>query len=256
MSDPVAEKRPVKVCIATPVYGPPASATVSYAYHAAMLSLLRDAGIGFVIRLTNCDLVRARSRAVYEFLQTDATHLLFWDEDTIPPSTQAIGWLVHSGHDMIGLPYPHKKLDWEAVADGVRDEHEQSTLGRQTGADLEALSQTMPLFVKSADGGVEGGIGEVECMGFGFMMLSRSCCERMVEAYRKDLTFTDLVDGRKRETVALFQLIIRADRILLSEDYSFCERWRAIGGKVMVMAAPASHVGRHVYRGQLGALVG
>ena len=41
-------------------------------------------------------------------------------------------------------------------------------------------------------------------------------------------------------------------RTMLSEDYSFCASWRAIGGKVMMYVGPGSpvgHIGSTVFRG-------
>jgi hypothetical protein len=38
----------------------------------------------------------------------------------------------------------------------------------------------------------------------------------------------------------------------LSEDYAFCHRWRAIGGKVWVdLECKLMHLGQHLFRGDL-----
>jgi hypothetical protein len=43
----------------------------------------------------------------------------------------------------------------------------------------------------------------------------------------------------------------------LSEDYAFCRRWRALGGKVHVNTlSDLSHQGNKVYRGSLAAALG
>jgi len=44
-----------------------------------------------------------------------------------------------------------------------------------------------------------------------------------------------------------------ADGEALPEDYSFCKRWRDIGGEIWIdLASRFAHVGTHVYRGDLG----
>ena len=44
--------------------------------------------------------------------------------------------------------------------------------------------------------------------------------------------------------------LIESDGVMLSEDLSFCARWRAMGGQVHAMnSAHVGHVGAFVYRG-------
>jgi hypothetical protein len=95
---------------------------------------------------------------------------------------------------------------------------------------------------------------EIDGLPAGFLMIRRHTLESMVERYRGELEFDDEVDGKLVPTVAIFQLLIRG-RKLLNEDYSFCYRWRDMGGKVHLLMDPASHVGSHVFRGHISGLV-
>ena len=56
---------------------------------------------------------------------------------------------------------------------------------------------------------------------------------------------------------AFFDTMI-ADGQYLPEDYSFCRRWRQIGGEIWIdLQSRFDHVGSYVYRGDLGVtLVG
>lgn len=260
-----------KIFICTPVYGTPTTASVSLAYHQRHLALVKDPLIASGAMFVNADLVRARSRAVMAFVDPPAGHpkcdwLLFWDADVIPEDMRIVGVLVRVAKDLglevVGLPYPHKSVNFETIADAVRNEAEQAEFGRQTGVELEALGQTVPYHSKTSgqemsvitygDPGKERRfmIAEVEALGFGFMLLSRQCCEAMLEAYRDELVFKDSQDGVRTDVVGLFQLVIDPEtRILLSEDYSFCYRWRALGGKVYCAGETASHIGGHVFKG-------
>ena len=77
----------------------------------------------------------------------------------------------------------------------------------------------------------------------------------MVEHYRAALTFVDVADGVQAPTVALYQLVRHPDTaegLLLGEDYSFCHRWRAMGGRCWLYVGTDSelgHVGMHLYQG-------
>ena len=86
-------------------------------------------------------------------------------------------------------------------------------------------------------------------VAMGFTLLSHACMARMVEAYASTLTFGDQVDGKVIPTVALFQLML-AHGTMLGEDFSFCERWKQIGGSVYLYEEPGlklSHVGATIY---------
>jgi hypothetical protein len=54
---------------------------------------------------------------------------------------------------------------------------------------------------------------------------------------------------------AFFDTMI-ADGQSLPEDYSFCKRWRALGGEIWIdLESRFSHVGTHVFRGDLPAAI-
>lgn len=253
MLRPMTEKRLV---ISTPIYGTPENASVSWGYHEAILSVHRNnfvhilhPALGF-----SSDLVRARSRAVRKFLESAGTHLLFWDEDVVPRDAhEIIAIMIGSDLDVIACPYPRKRIRWDSVALAVRDEDEQVSLGRQTASELQGESTDWPMrtispepsiILTNNDNGQVWPVYEANECAMGFTMLSRSCLERMCEAYRRDLEFLDQDAGKKCPTVALFQLMIR-DGTLCSEDYSFCERWKDIGGKMWMLGDNCSHVGAH-----------
>jgi hypothetical protein len=99
---------------------------------------------------------------------------------------------------------------------------------------------------------------EVDAIPLGFALLSRKMLGEMVRAYAsgegvlggsQPLAFADVVDEVASPTVAIFQLMIR-NGSLFGEDYSFCQRWRDIGGKVQLWAGPdceLTHIGAHAY---------
>jgi hypothetical protein len=81
----------------------------------------------------------------------------------------------------------------------------------------------------------------VDRVGTGFMRLRRDCVEKMVAAHPslrlKHPTAPD--DGH---FYALFDTTV-VDGEFVGEDFTFCDRWRAIGGQVLV--DPSMNFGHH-----------
>jgi hypothetical protein len=85
--------------------------------------------------------------------------------------------------------------------------------------------------------------------GAGFVLLSRSCVERMLEAYRAEETYDFLGES----FVGLWQTNGRSELdgkvVAEGEDFAFCRRWRALGGEILTRRdVSLGHVGSHVYR--------
>jgi hypothetical protein len=241
--------------IATPIYGSPESGTVTLGYHMAATKLCRAPDISFLeARLfVNCDLVRARSRALAMFMETGGSHLLFWDEDVVPRDLRIVTAMINSEKDVVAVPYPRKKVRYDELEGAVRNEAEQSELGRQTAEELEAATLDYSIqYVEPANISTDG-IAEVTYVPMGFTMIRRECIEKMYAAH-PELAFTDYVDGVTRAARALFMPVLEGER-LYSEDYSFCHRWRSMGGKVHIIADPADHIGQHRFHGRWQGLV-
>ena len=100
------------------------------------------------------------------------------------------------------------------------------------------------------------GLVEVWGMPAGFMRMTRSMLETMWNHYEPTLGIHDpMVPGEK--TVRMFDPYWIEDNegrpMALSEDYSFCQRWRDLGHKVwMDPSIPMAHIGTHAFQGCLG----
>lgn len=243
----------IKLAIAQPVEGPPETARVCYAVQQQLRKL------GNVVRLDeqinaemgpvvvgNVDVSRARDRLARVFLHDlpDCTHLLWWDEDVVLDDVSVINKMLATGYDCVGMPY-RKKTEKESY----------------------------PYRFVGPDGGrvkveVDRGCVEVEHLAFGFMLTSRACLSRMWDWYKGERWHFDVYEGKAYETVGMFDLIYSPVihqgpdgmpyRVKYSEDFGFCESWRAIGGKVWMYVgpgAPAHHIGGYVYRGSVDGLV-
>jgi hypothetical protein len=140
--------------------------------------------------------------------------------------------------------YPLKVIDW----------------GRQARQHLNGgeTLQSAPLhYVGTPCSGAElersGSFATGVYCGAGFMLIRRRAIERMIAAYPQTRyeTIHAHTNARGAVNYALFDCFIDAHTgTYLSEDYGFCHRWRAIGGKIWLdTEGVLNHVGSHDFAG-------
>ena len=182
----------------------------------------RQLGLDWTMEtMTNESLIsRARNTLVAKFLNTPAsTHLMFIDAD--------IGWepwhllvLLNRDVDVIGGLYPMKSLPVKWVVNGFD--------GAETGAD---------------------GLQEVSKTGTGFMLVKRHVFEKLqahpaVKPFNNDIGLPKELDQHLR---TYYDTAVRENRYY-SEDWTFCENWRDMGGKVWVdKRVLLKHTGTYVF---------
>jgi hypothetical protein len=239
------------VLVGTPCY----DGTVTHLYMRSYLALqeaCRARGIGLDLLMLAGDslITRARNRIAAQFLEAPRfTHLMFIDADIGYGAEQFLR-LVERDADIAAGIYPLKQLDWAKL-------RERALRGD---ANLEAASLSYVLSGRQGGGGTmrvqsRGGFASVEHAGTGFMLIRRSVFERMIERFPElEFAHTHLATGdaaAPRRQYAFFDTSIdREAGTYLSEDYTFCRRWKAMGGEIWVdLRSRLSHVGRHEYRG-------
>lgn len=245
------------LAIATPVYGDASSASISLGYHRAALELIKAPDVEFLGRASsmfcNTDLVRARSRALYEAWSRGFDHLLFWDADVVGEAGQlaaCIRGMLSTGHHLIGAPYPRKVVTWDRIATFVNSQR----FGREdafTVADLQSWAYEP---VQHGTGPRVGDCAPCAHVPMGFTMIS---LELMAKVYEAPVgTFPEFLDLGGKVLRAPFMLTVTGkdgpSPVLLSEDYSFGERMRlAVPGfqpwLYLGPGAPLQHVGSYVF---------
>ncbi len=186
----------------------------------------------------DADVVRARSRMVRHFLASDCSHLLFVDSD-ITFDIPCVAGLIMADKDVVGACYPRRHILWDRVAASAKQ-----------GRDPEANASSYAIRLKER-GKLDNNLCEVDGIGLGMTLIKRHVLQHMVDAYLEELWFRDDAEGGV-ETVAIFQLMINSERLLLTEDYSFCERLKAQGFKTWMYLGPGSpvdHSGMYTFRG-------
>jgi len=236
-----------EVFIATPCYG----GLVTQGYMQSVLALMVDAAAqGFDLSLAmlghDALITRSRNTLLAKFLhQSSASHILFIDADIAFELAQ-VGRMLRSGKDVVAGLYPLKVLHWDARA--------QARVAQGEAAESAAL-----LYVGAPGAERDGDFAVAPFCGTGFLMISRAAIERMVEAYPQTRYRTvhayPLAKDGQPDQHALFDCMIDPQTgEYLSEDFTFCRRWRDIGGLVWVDTLGALvHCGAHDFRGDPAA---
>ncbi len=210
-----------KVHICMPCYGGMLTESTFMSY-IKWSNTCRQLGLDWTIEtMTNESLIsRARNTLVAKFLNNpDSTHLMFVDAD--------IGWepwhllvMLNRDVDVIGGLYPMKSLPVKWVVNGFE--------GAETGPD---------------------GLQEVSKTGTGFMLVKRHVFEKLnehpaVKPFANDIGLPKELDQHLK---TYYDTAVRENRYY-SEDWTFCENWRDLGGKVWVdKRVMLKHSGTYVF---------
>ena len=152
-------------------------------------------------------------------LNTRATHLMFLDAD-IGFDPEYIQMLLQEDVGIIGGGYPKKTLPIEYVLNPMKD------------------------------GESDDSKAEVERIGTGFLMIKKevfSCmAERMPELkYNDDCGLDPAIN---KHLYAFFECGLFGEKVFMSEDWMFCNRWRKLGGRIYISKRFAlTHVGNYAF---------
>jgi hypothetical protein len=183
----------------------------------------RQLGIDWTVEtMTNESLIsRARNTLTAKFLNTpSSTHLMFIDAD--------IGWepwhllaLLNHDKDVVGGLYPMKSIPVKWCVNGI----------------------------PGAPDNDPSGLLEVTKTGTGFMLIKRHVLEKIVshpavKPFNNDIGLPSELDKYMK---TYFDTAVRENRYY-SEDWTFCENWRDLGGKIYVdKRVLLRHVGTYTF---------
>jgi hypothetical protein len=233
-------RKQARLVVGTPCYG----GLVTMRYMQSMCVLLLQAPrmdlsvqlemIGYESLIT-----RGRNTLLTKFLdQPDATHLFFIDSD-IAFNVNQVARMIAFDQDVVAGMYPLKQMEWDTAAIGrvnAGERLEHAAL-RYVGLPCEGdEAEQRQEFVTA------------QYAGTGFMLIKRKVLEQMITAYPQT-RFTSSHHTRAPSTsknqYALFDCIIdEKSGAYLSEDYTFCKRWRDLGGKIWLdTQSTLTHIG-------------
>jgi len=176
---------------------------------------------------------RARNRMADMFMASNCSHHLFIDGD-IAFEPQDIVHMLALDYDILCGPYPKKSIDWKHVIEAKSEEEARVFAGNFV---LNLMPGTKEFKLDEPV--------EVLEAGTGIMMTARRVYEKMqssVTAYTVDgmtlETYTPIEGEKALNGPHVWDYynpyIDKKTRTYLSEDYAFCRRWRAIGGKIFL----------------------
>lgn len=234
------------VFVATPCYGGAVSVRTMHAFIGLLLHGLRR---GFAVTFETLSheslITRGRNTLVAKFLdKPDATHLLFVDADIAFEPAQVERMLAFD-EDVVAGVYPLKSVEWDHAA--------MARVRAGEGLDTAPIRYVG----KPCEGGElqrRDGFVTASHAGTGFMLIRRAAILGMVAAYPEThyaAAHAADADEQSPNQYALFDGMIDPEtRHYLSEDYTFCWRWRRIGGQIWLdTQSRLGHVGLHEFRG-------
>lgn len=252
--------RKCKLFVATPQYGGQNSGLyMKSCLDLQGLCIQYGIEVKFSFLFNESLITRARNYLVDEFLRSGCTHLLFIDSD-IEFNPQDVLALIALDKDIIGAPYPKKSINWGAIwkackkllSDPNFDESKFNP-GELEGVAGDYVFNPVP-------GTQQFSVNEpLEVMeiGTGYMMIKREVFDKFKQEYphlnyKPDHAGQANFDG-SRYIHAYFDTVIDPDsHRYLSEDYMFCQYWRAIGGKVWFCPwMGTKHVGTYAFVGNM-----
>lgn len=173
----------------------------------------------------------ARDKLAKVFLESGYDYLLFIDADILFNADEVLEMLKYDV-DVIGGVYPKRHINWDMIVSAAR---------RGVPTDDIKLHASEFTFHGSREPVKIGDrkIVEVDGVGTGMMLIKRNVFTEMSKVVK---TYTD-VDGGTNHM--FFPIVLDEDSgRLWPEDYSFCNQWKSMGGKIY--AAPwikMKHVG-------------
>lgn len=166
----------------------------------------------------------ARNLALAVFMASDCDDIFFVDDD-LCTERGAMMRLIKQPVEFVGGVYPHR-----VPTEGY------PVQWRKWGEPLDPDPET--------------GLLEVHGLPGGFMRLKRSVVEKLTAAH-PDLWY-HCEQAPKKRAPALFDFELRG-HMMYAEDFTFCKRWRDIGGKVwMDPDITFVHIGPVAVLGNIG----
>ena len=235
------------IFLATPCYG----GVVGQGYMQSVCALMAAApafGLDLTLALLGQDalITRCRNTLVGHFMaDQQATHLLFVDAD-ISFEPEQVFRLLRAAKPIAAGIYPLKAYHWDrASRERIAAGEAAETAGLHYVGELEASGQVV----------WDQEFATAVFAGTGFMLIERATLAALAAAhpetrYRHIHAYSAGVPVSS-DNHALFDCAIDPETgVYMSEDFTFCHRWRLLGGQVWLdTSGRLTHTGPSDYRG-------
>lgn len=174
--------------------------------------------------------------------RTNYTHLLYLDAD-IEFEAEDIIKMLDYDKPLVGGVYPKKSINWEKITELVNKNNENEL----TCENIQAIvKDSVVILLEDPTINLNDDFIETRYTGTGILLIQRIVLDKMRESFPNDV----YTAGDKLRTTDFFRYFDTElkDRIYLSEDYWFCDRWRQLGGKVYLYTKfRCKHWGTYAY---------
>jgi hypothetical protein len=252
--------RKIKLFVCTPMYGGQCTGLYMKACLDLQTTCLKyGIEIRFSFLFNESLITRARNYLVDEFLRSGFTHLLFIDSDILFNPEDAIV-LCALDKDVVGGPYPKKSINWGSVWKSAKKLLSDPSFDESKFNPGELEGVTGDYVFNPVPGTKQFSVVEpleVLEIGTGFMLVKRAVFDKFREEY-PHLNYKPDHMGQAnfsgdRYIHAYFDTVIDPDtHRYLSEDYMFCQYYRAIGGKIWLCPwMETVHIGTYGFHGNM-----
>jgi len=224
------DEKPVSIegrilMIAIPAYDGKLNIKSAFALATLAMDMAKHGAKLYLTQISGCSLItKARNALVADFLESDATDLLFIDSDIIFKSDDVLRLLALSGNkDITAGAYPRRSKDKKFFTDIYLDDQNQ---------------------IEFRDGMLR-----VDRIGTGFMLIRRHVLETM-KANHPEWGYYNNVN--ERTDCALFDFELKNGEYY-GEDYTFCNRAKADGFSIYLDPdINLPHIGTEEYTNHFG----
>lgn len=220
-----------RIFIFVPAFGSKISTTTFLSTHAIMGALTAKGYGGNIYSLSFPEISELRNLALTVWYDSmpECSHILMIDADMGIPSEVVIDMLDFD-QPVVGVIYPKKTIPRRWVGSGLAKEETE----------------------------IKNGFIKVEAVGGGCLLIRRDAIDTMLEQMPDlaDSWITEIAIGNTLKeagsdrVIRAFDNYYKRGRGKISEDISFCLRWRECGGEVWAASHRAiTHVGDYHYIG-------
>ena len=229
----------MKILVGTPTY----NGQVTGQYTRSMLELQGMLGPAMGWESTKAVIVStARNLLASRVLETDHTHLLFVDADVSFPAG-VVQKMIALDEPVVAGIYPQRTLNVAAFHAAARKHDDPNT------AFAAALSYPVDLVEPHA---TKGEFYEAKTAPTGLMLIKREVLERLRAAHPElycNAAGSYYAQEGLKEVFQCFEALANPHGVMIGEDFSFCQRWRDLGGEIWVTFDESlGHTGPYTFR--------
>ncbi|MDQ3929491.1 MAG: hypothetical protein M3328_10135 [Chloroflexota bacterium] len=244
------------IFIATPC----AHGVVTDVYTASLFLLtksLERSGVKSDLFLNNrSDIVHSRNELASLFLASpEYSHLLFIDSDMGFAPDYVLA-MINTDHPFVSTACPRRRLNLQAVVANAPEAKDGDSVQQYLDSCMSYVyepirnSQTRKVVFQRFSSG-EHQFAVVQGTGSALVLLKREVFESIIAGQQVTKHMDDYYLANKAPYYGFYDKIQQENCIPMSEDFSFCQRWRNVGGEIIMGITPTiQHVGPMCFSGR------